>query len=112
MATGMPHVTVCRGSGGNPVYQVGGKSFVFFRNPRPDATDPQTGQRFDDVIGCAFLGQPNSGPPGSAASSADYSVIQTINVGRGSCGLGIDTAAGTVYVGQVGGMGSLRGIGH
>jgi hypothetical protein len=32
------------------VYQVGGKSFVFFRNPRPDAADPATGERYDDVI--------------------------------------------------------------
>jgi hypothetical protein len=46
----MPHVTVWRGPSGNPVYQVGGKSFVFFRNPRPDAVDPQTGQRYNDVI--------------------------------------------------------------
>ena len=35
---------------GNPIYQVGGKSFVFFRTPRPDATDPQTGERYPDVI--------------------------------------------------------------
>lgn len=46
----MPHVTVEHASGGNPVYQVGGKSFIFFRNPRPDATDPQTGERYRDVI--------------------------------------------------------------
>ena len=46
----MPHVTRVEGPGGNPVYQVGGKSFVFFRNPRPDATDPETGERYDDVI--------------------------------------------------------------
>jgi hypothetical protein len=46
----MPHVTVVRGSRGNPVYQVGGKSFVFFRNPRPDAVDPATGERYPDVI--------------------------------------------------------------
>ncbi len=46
----MPYVTVVHGSAGNPVYQVGGKSFVFFRTPRPDATDPETGERYDDVI--------------------------------------------------------------
>jgi len=46
----MPHVTVVHGSGSNPVYQVGGKSFIFFRTPRPDAVDPVTGQRYDDVI--------------------------------------------------------------
>jgi hypothetical protein len=32
------------------VYQVGGRSFVFFRTPRPDAVDPVTGERYDDVI--------------------------------------------------------------
>src|SRR4051794_17906441 len=50
LALGMPHVTVVHGSGGNPVYQVGHKSFVFFRTPRPDAVDPETGQRYPDVI--------------------------------------------------------------
>ncbi|HWC37161.1 MAG TPA: MmcQ/YjbR family DNA-binding protein [Acidimicrobiales bacterium] len=50
LAMSMPHVTVERGSGRNPIYQVGGKSFIFFRNPRPDATDPVTGERYDDVI--------------------------------------------------------------
>ncbi len=46
----MPHVTVQRGPSGNVAYQVGGKSFVFFRTPRPDAQDPETGERYDDVI--------------------------------------------------------------
>jgi hypothetical protein len=32
------------------VYQVGGKSFVYFRTPRPDASDPETGERYRDVI--------------------------------------------------------------
>jgi hypothetical protein len=50
LAAGMPHVTVVHGSDDNPVYQVGGKSFVFFRNPRPDAFDPVTGERYPDVI--------------------------------------------------------------
>jgi hypothetical protein len=50
LATAMPYVTVDYGSGDNPVYQVGGKSFVFFRNPRPDAVDPGTGERYPDVI--------------------------------------------------------------
>jgi hypothetical protein len=48
-ALAMPHVTVTR-AGTRPVYQVGGKSFVFFRTPRPDAFDPETGERYDDVI--------------------------------------------------------------
>ncbi|WP_425467587.1 hypothetical protein [Phytoactinopolyspora halophila] len=46
----MPHATVEYGTGENPIYQVGGKSFIFFRNPRPDAVDPETGQRYQDVI--------------------------------------------------------------
>jgi hypothetical protein len=50
LAGAMPHVTVHRGTQDNPVYQVGGKSFVFFRNPRPDAVDPDTGERYQDVI--------------------------------------------------------------
>ncbi|TKJ33940.1 hypothetical protein A6V29_15525 [Blastococcus sp. CCUG 61487] len=45
----MPHVTVVHGGSGNPVYQVGGKSFVFFRTPRPDAVDA-AGERLRDVI--------------------------------------------------------------
>jgi hypothetical protein len=50
LASAMPHVTVERGKAGNRVYQVGHKSFVFFRTPRPDAVDPETGERYDDVI--------------------------------------------------------------
>jgi hypothetical protein len=50
LALAMPHVKVVDGSADNPVYQVGGKSFVFFRNPRPDAVDPATGERYADVI--------------------------------------------------------------
>jgi hypothetical protein len=36
------------------VYQVGGRSFVFFRNARPDARDPESGERYDDVI-CVWV---------------------------------------------------------
>jgi len=50
LALAMPHVTIEHGSSGNPVYQVGGKSFIFFRNPRPDAVDPRTGERYQDVV--------------------------------------------------------------
>lgn len=50
LALGMPHVTVEQGPSGNPVYQVGRKSFVFFRTPRPDAADPVTGERYADVV--------------------------------------------------------------
>ncbi|MGH2626825.1 MAG: hypothetical protein ACRDHY_09270 [Anaerolineales bacterium] len=45
----MPHVTVGYGPKGNPTCQVGGRPFVFFRNPRPDAIDPASGERYDDV---------------------------------------------------------------
>src|SRR5262245_30779696 len=50
LALAMPYVTVYPGTGDNPIYQVGGKSFIFFRNPRPDAVDPETGERYRDVI--------------------------------------------------------------
>src|SRR5437868_10775070 len=50
LALRMPHVTIWPGSRENPIYQVGGKSFIFFRNPRPDAVDPVTGGRYPDVI--------------------------------------------------------------
>ena len=50
LAMRMPHVTIWHGKQGNPIYQVGGKSFVFFRTPRPDAFDPETRERYPDVI--------------------------------------------------------------
>jgi hypothetical protein len=50
LAAAMPYVTKLDGPRGNAVYQVGSRSFIFFRNPRPDAVDPQTGERYDDVI--------------------------------------------------------------
>ncbi len=48
LARSMPGSTIA--PGGATVYQVSRKSFVFFRNPRPDAADPETGERYDDVI--------------------------------------------------------------
>jgi hypothetical protein len=50
LAAAMPNVTVDYGTDENPIYQVGKKSFIFFRNPRPDAVDPVTGERYEDVI--------------------------------------------------------------
>ena len=50
LAAAMPHVKRIEGPKGNAVYQVGGKSFVFFRTPQPDAVDPLTGTKYDDVI--------------------------------------------------------------
>ena len=46
----MPNVRIDHGPAGNPIYQVAGRSFIFIRNPRPDATDPETGERYQDVI--------------------------------------------------------------
>jgi hypothetical protein len=49
-AQAMPHTTVWTAPSGRSVYQVGGKSFVYFRTPRKDAADPVTGERYDDVV--------------------------------------------------------------
>ncbi|GLP78951.1 hypothetical protein TUM20984_03710 [Mycobacterium antarcticum] len=40
IAAAMPHVTCIQGPKSNPVYQVGSKSFVFFRTQRRDAPYP------------------------------------------------------------------------
>ena len=37
-------------SWGNRAYVVRKKSFLHFREPRPDAIDPETGERMQDVI--------------------------------------------------------------
>ncbi|GAA1666654.1 hypothetical protein MMUR_03630 [Mycolicibacterium murale] len=50
IAAQMPHTTRIEGPKGNAVYQVGGKSFVFFRTPQPDAVDPETGAKYPDVL--------------------------------------------------------------
>ena len=35
---------------GRPIYKVHGKTFCFHRSRRPDALDPETGERLDDVL--------------------------------------------------------------
>jgi hypothetical protein len=50
LAGSMPGVAVDGGPQGNEVYQVSKRSFVYFRTPRPDAVDPDTGERYDDVV--------------------------------------------------------------
>jgi hypothetical protein len=50
IAAAMPYARRIDGPKGNAIYQVGGKSFVFFRTPQPDAVDPETSERFGDVI--------------------------------------------------------------
>ncbi|GAA2736227.1 MmcQ/YjbR family DNA-binding protein [Pedococcus aerophilus] len=49
IALGLPEVEEGT-SWGRPAYVVRKKSFVHFREPRPDAVDPDTGERMDDVI--------------------------------------------------------------
>lgn len=85
LAVGMPHVTVGHGSVANPVYQVGGKSFVFFRNPRPDATDPGTAERYPDVIvfsGAVRVRQAGDGP------RRELAVLHDAALCRASVGFG------------------------
>ena len=48
IARALPGVTLADGR--PTVYQVSHRSFLFFRNPRPDAVDPETGERYTDVI--------------------------------------------------------------
>ncbi len=48
IARALPGVSVVEH--GPTVYQVSRRSFLFFRNPRPDAVDPATGERYTDVI--------------------------------------------------------------
>ena len=48
IARALPGVTAT--DSGPLVYQVSRRSFLFLRNPRPDAVDPETGERYNDVI--------------------------------------------------------------
>jgi hypothetical protein len=52
VARSLPGVTLggARGNANPVVYQVSRRSFIFFRNPRPDAVDLETGERYTDVI--------------------------------------------------------------
>jgi hypothetical protein len=52
IAKALPGVRLggARGTMDPTVYQVSRRSFIFFRNPRPDAVDPESGKRYDDVI--------------------------------------------------------------
>ena len=54
IAGSLPEVTRITHAGDLPIYQVKRKSFVFFRGPRPDAVDPETGERYPDVV-CIFV---------------------------------------------------------
>lgn len=50
LALAMPQATKEVSDDGRPTYLVHGKFFCFHRRPRPDAVDPETGERLDDVL--------------------------------------------------------------
>jgi hypothetical protein len=49
LALALPEATK-ENEDGRPVYKVHGKMFCFHRSRRPDAVDPETGERLDDVL--------------------------------------------------------------
>jgi hypothetical protein len=50
LALAMPETTKEVSEDGRPSYLVRGKMFCFHRSRRPDAVDPETGERLDDVV--------------------------------------------------------------
>jgi hypothetical protein len=50
LALAMPQATKEVSDDGRPTYLVHGKFFCFHRRPRPDAVDPETGERLKDVL--------------------------------------------------------------
>ena len=50
LALGLPQTTKEVSDDGRPAYLVHGKRFCLQRNRRPDAVDPKTGERLDDVL--------------------------------------------------------------
>jgi hypothetical protein len=50
LALAMPQATKEVSDDGRPSYHVHGKLFCFHRNQRPDAIDPETGERMADVL--------------------------------------------------------------
>jgi hypothetical protein len=50
LALAMPQVTKEVTEDGRPSYSVHGKMFCFHRGRRPDAIDPETGERLRDVL--------------------------------------------------------------
>src|SRR5437667_3808369 len=50
LALALPHATKERDGEGRPAYKVHGKLFCLHRSRRPDAVDPATGERLDDVL--------------------------------------------------------------
>jgi hypothetical protein len=50
LALSMPQATKEVSEDGRPSYLVHGKMFCFHRSRRPDAVDPETGERMEDVL--------------------------------------------------------------
>jgi hypothetical protein len=50
LALALPQVTKEVSDDGRPSYLVHGKRFVLQRSRRPDAVDPETGERLDDAL--------------------------------------------------------------
>jgi len=50
LALAMPHATKEVSDDGRPAYYAHGKLFCFHRGRRPDAVDPDTGERLSDVL--------------------------------------------------------------
>ncbi|MHB8469015.1 MAG: MmcQ/YjbR family DNA-binding protein [Gaiellaceae bacterium] len=50
LALALPETTKEVSDGGRPRYLVHGKAFCLQRTRRPDALDPETGERLDDVL--------------------------------------------------------------
>jgi hypothetical protein len=50
LALAMPQTTKEVSDEGRPSYLVHGKMYCFHRRQRPDAIDPETGERMDDVL--------------------------------------------------------------
>jgi hypothetical protein len=50
LALALPQATKEVSEDGRPSYFVHGKMFCFHRSRRPDAVDPETGERMDDVL--------------------------------------------------------------
>jgi hypothetical protein len=50
LALAMPETTKEGSEDGRPSYHVHGKMFCFHRGRRPDAVDPETGERMADVL--------------------------------------------------------------
>jgi hypothetical protein len=50
LALSLPQTTKELSHDGRPSYHVHGKLFVCHRSRRPDAIDPETGERLDDVL--------------------------------------------------------------